>query len=143
MGDARSYASRLFDYMCAGRNQISAVLETLRRDARASYAKITTLKPLTDVSYIPCVSLLDFWLRSGALELVVYAHSIDFGKKGFGNLVELAEVQRDVARQLGTLVGSLVMIVKSATIYQTELGLMMDVIASGRRAGMEATSEAE
>jgi thymidylate synthase len=52
-----------------GRNQIAAVLETLRRDAHASYATITTLEPLTDVSYIPCVSLLDFWLRSGSLEL--------------------------------------------------------------------------
>jgi hypothetical protein len=25
-----------------------------------------------------------------ALEVVVYAHSIDFGTKGYGNLVELA-----------------------------------------------------
>ena len=53
LGDVRSYASRLFDYMGAGRNQISAVLETLRRDAHASYATITTLEPLTDVSYKP------------------------------------------------------------------------------------------
>jgi hypothetical protein len=77
LGDARSYASRLFDYMGSGRNQIAAVIETLRRDAHASYATITTLEPLTDVTYIPCVSLLDFWLRSSSLELVVYAHSID------------------------------------------------------------------
>jgi hypothetical protein len=76
LGDARSYASRLFDYMGSGRNQIAAVTETLRRDAHASYATITTLEPLTDVTYIPCVSLLDFWLRSGSLELVVYAHSL-------------------------------------------------------------------
>ena len=82
LGDARSYASRLFDYMGSGRNQIAAVIETLKRDAHASYATITTLEPLTDTTYIPCVSLLDFWLRSGSLELVVYAHSIDFGKKG-------------------------------------------------------------
>ena len=60
LGDARSYASRLFDYMGSGRNQIAAVLETLRRDAHASYATITTLEPLTDVSYIRCVSLLEF-----------------------------------------------------------------------------------
>ena len=69
LGDARSYASRLFDYMGSGRNQIAAVLEMLRRDAHASYATITTLEPLTDVSYIPCVSLLDFWRRSGSLDV--------------------------------------------------------------------------
>ena len=32
-------------------------------------------------SSFPCVSLLDFWRRAGRLELVVYAHSIDFGKR--------------------------------------------------------------
>ena len=134
LGDARSYASRLFDYMGSGRNQIAAVTETLRRDAHASYATITTLEPLTDVTYIPCVSLLDFWLRSGSLELVVYAHSIDFGKKGFANLVQLAALQRDVASELDVPIGSLVMIVKSATIYETELSLMREVISSARRA---------
>jgi thymidylate synthase len=143
LGDARSYASRLFDYMGSGRNQIAAVLETLRRDAHASYATITTLEPLTDVSYIPCVSLLDFWLRSGSLELVVYAHSIDFGKKGFGNLVQLAELQRDVASELNVPVGPLVMIVKSATIYQTELSLMSEKISSAQHAGKKATNASE
>jgi Thymidylate synthase len=140
LGDARSYASRLFDYMGSGRNQIAAVVETLRRDVHASYATITTLEPLTDVTYIPCVSLLDFWLRSGSLELVVYAHSIDFGKKGFANLVQLAELQRNVASELNALLGPLVMIVKSATIYQTELSLMREVISSAQRATKEATT---
>jgi thymidylate synthase len=42
---------------------------------------------LTDTSYIPCVSLLDFFLIDGALHLSCYAHSIDFGAKGYGNLV--------------------------------------------------------
>ena len=143
LGDARSYASRLFDYMGAGRNQIAAVIETLKRDVHASYATITTLEPLTDVTYIPCVSLLDFWLRSGSLELVVYAHSIDFGKKGFANLVQLAELQRDVASALNAPVGALVMVVKSATIYQTELSLMREVVSSAQRACEQATSASE
>ena len=51
--------------------------------------------------YIPCVSMLDFWLRDGAVELVVYAHSLDFGKKAYGNLVELAHLQEHVAGELG------------------------------------------
>ena len=135
LGGARSYASRLYDYAGTGRDQIAGVVETLRRDPRASYATITTFEPLTDVTYIPCVSLLDFWLRSGRLELVVYAHSIDFGKKGFGNLVQLAELQRHVAERLDTPVGPLVMIIKSATIYLTEVALMRDVLAVAGRSG--------
>jgi thymidylate synthase len=135
LGDARSYASRLFDYAGSGRDQLAWVIEALSRDPLASYATITTFEPLSDTAYIPCVSLLDFWLRSGRLELVVYAHSIDFGKKGYGNLVQLAELQTQVAGRLGKPVGRLTMIVKSAHIYETERALMGEALeaASDRR----------
>ena len=132
LGDARSYASRLFDYAGTGRDQLAWVVDTLRRDPVTSNVTITTFEPLTDTTYIPCVSLLDFWLRAGRLELIAYAHSIDFGKKGFGNLVQLAELQHHVAGQLGLPAGALTMIVKSATIYTTEVGLMGDVLAAAR-----------
>lgn len=132
LGNARSYASRLFDYAGTGRDQLAWVVETLSRDPVASYASVTTFEPLTDTSYIPCVSLLDFWLRSDQLELVVYAHSIDFGKKGFGNLVQLAELQRHVAGRLGKSVGKLAMIIKSAHIYRTELDAMGEVLEAAR-----------
>jgi thymidylate synthase len=132
LGGARSYASRLFDYAGAARDQIAWVVDKLARDPRASNATITTFEPLIDTTYIPCVSLLDFWLRLGRLELVAYAHSIDFGKKGFANLVQLAELQRHVARQLDAPCGSLVMIVKSAAIYRTELGAMGEIIRAPR-----------
>ncbi len=129
LGGARSYASRLFDYAGSGRDQLAHVAETLKRDPVASYATITTFEPLTDTTYIPCVSLLDFWRRAGRLELVIYAHSIDFGKKGFGNLVQLAEIQRHVAARLEAPIGRLTMIVKSATIYDTEVALMRKTLA--------------
>jgi thymidylate synthase len=139
LGDARSYASRLFDYAGTGRDQLAWVIDTLTRDPAASYATITTFEPLTDTSYIPCVSLLDFWLRSGRLELVVYAHSIDFGKKGFANLVQLASVQRHVAASLGVSVGALSMIVKSATIYTADIDPMRAALAAaGERADAAA-----
>ncbi len=143
LGGARSYASRLFDYAGSGRDQLAWVVDTLSRDPAASYATITTFEPLTDTSYIPCVSLLDFWLRAGRLELVVYAHSIDFGKKGFGNLVELAEIQRHVAARLQAPIGKLTMIVKSATIYQTELGLMRETIDAARHRADGITDRSE
>ena len=67
LGGARSYASRFFDYAGTGRDQIDWVVEKLTRDPVTSNAAITTFEPLTDTSYIPCVSLLDFWLRSDRL----------------------------------------------------------------------------
>jgi thymidylate synthase len=134
LGDADSYATRLFDYEHSGRDQVTWVIDRLRADPTSRSATITTFQPHTDTTYIPCVSMLDFWLPDGAVELVVYAHSIDFGAKGYGNLVELASLQRHVADALGLPVGRLLVIVKSAHVYETELAYIKGVLASvGRR----------
>jgi thymidylate synthase len=130
LGDADSYATRLYDYAHAGRDQIQWVIDRLTANPWARDATVTTFQPLTDTSYIPCVSLIDFWLVKGELQLGVYAHAIDFGTKGYANLVELAVLQARVAGDLGVGVGTLTMSVKSAHIYQTELGLMRRIIAA-------------
>ncbi len=132
LGNADSYATRLYDYARTGRDQIAWVIERLLRDPLSRSATITTFQPLTDTTYIPCISVLDFWLPDGALELVVYAHSIDFGAKGYGNLVELAVVQRRVAAALEAPVGRLVLMVKSAHIYLTERDAMAAILAAQR-----------
>jgi thymidylate synthase len=128
LGGAKSYAVRLFDY--EGRDQIGWVVERLRADPTARDAAITTFMPLTDTSYVPCVSLLDFWLPDGAVELVVYAHSLDFGKKAYGNLVELARLQHLVAGELAAPVGRLVVHVKSAHVYESERALVERLVAT-------------
>jgi thymidylate synthase len=127
LGNARSYARRLRDYgshACAGRDQVAWVVERLRADPATRSATITTFEPGRDSTYIPCVSLLDFWRSGGALELVVYAHSLDFGKKAYGNLVELARLQHEVAGATGLPIGRLVIHVKSAHVYEPEFDTM-------------------
>jgi len=127
LGGARSYARRLRDY--EGRDQIAWVVDRLRSDPETRSATITTLQPLSDTTYIPCVSLLDFWRVDGALELVVYAHSLDFGKKAYGNLVELARLQHEVAAAVDAPVGALVIHAKSAHLYEPELEEMRRLTA--------------
>src|SRR5579864_6651957 len=124
LGDSDSYATRFYDYAHAGRDQIRWVIDRIAANPSTRDATVTTFQPLTDSSYIPCVSLLDFWLLEGVLQLDVYAHSIDFGTKGYANLVELAALQARVAGDLGVGIGALTMTVKSAHIYETELDLM-------------------
>ena len=130
LDEADSYATRLYDYAHAGRDQIRWVIDRLAANPWTRDATITTFEPLTDASYIPCVSLLDFWLVNGELQLDIYANAIDFGTKGYANLVELAALQVRVANDLGVRVGTLTMTVKSAHIYQTELGLMRGIVAA-------------
>jgi thymidylate synthase len=129
LGDARSYASRLHDYGEAGRDQLDWVVERLAADPTSRSATITTFEPLLDTSYIPCVSMLDFWIPEDSVEQVVYAHSIDFGAKGYANLVQLAELQRHVADRLGRPAGRLTFVVKSAHVYDTERDGMRSVLA--------------
>src|ERR1700687_18290 len=129
LGDADSYATRLYDYAHAGHDQIRWVIDRLAANPWARDATVTTFQPLTDASYIPCVSLLDFWLVEGKLQVAVDAHAIACGTKGYANLVELAALQTRVAGDLGVGVGTLTMTVKSAHIYQTELHLMRRIVA--------------
>ena len=85
LGDADSYATRLFDYEHSGRDQVAWVVDRLRRDPATRSAAITTFQPHTDASYIPCVSLLDFWLPDGAVELDVGGFSLMGGNTEVGS----------------------------------------------------------
>ena len=133
LGRAPSYAVRLFNYGQQGRDQIQWVVERLKHHAESRSATITTFMPLTDTSYIPCISLLDFWLPHEKVELIVYAHSLDFGKKAYGNLIELAQLQHSVAHQLGRPIGTLTIHAKSAHIYDTEWEYMEHLLQNAHR----------
>lgn len=132
LGSAQSYAARLFDYARSGRDQIGWVVDRLRTDRTSRSATITTFEPLLDTTYVPCVSMLDFWLPEGAVELVVYAHSLDFGKKAYGNLVELAVLQERVAGELDAPVGRLTVHAKSAHVYEPEWDAMAEIADSAK-----------
>jgi len=106
------------------------VIDRLGADPTSRSATITTFEPLLDTTYIPCVSLLDFWIADGRLDAIVYAHSIDFGAKGYGNLVELAYLMERVAEGLGRPVGRLDFVVKSAHIYEPDFSIMRDAVGT-------------
>ena len=130
LGDSDSYATRLYDYARTGRDQVRWVIDRISANPSTRDATITTFEPLTDSAYVPCISLLDFWLLDGALQLEVYAHGVDFGTKGYANLVELAALQARVSSELDAKVGQLTLIVKSAHIYVPDLEAMRSIVAA-------------
>ena len=130
LGEADSYAVRLRDWSHSGRDQVGWLVERLRSDVGTRDAAITTFQPATDSAYIPCISLIDAWAPDGAVELLVYAHSLDFGKKAYGNLVELALLQHEIADRTGLPPGGLVLHVKTAHIYEPEVPLMEAIVAA-------------
>jgi len=128
LGDADSYATRLYNYERSGRDQLAWVVDRLRHDPSCRSATITTLQPLTDSTYIPCVSLLDFYLVHERLHLIATCHSIDFGAKGYGNLVELAFLMEKVAGELQVPLGVLTMAIKSAHVYEADMDYVNNLL---------------
>ena len=102
LGDARSYASRLFDYGGSGRDQLAWVIDRLRADPASRSATITTFERLSDSMLYPVREHAGFLGAERLRRLIVYAHSLDFGKKAYRNLVELAHLQRTVAAGSGS-----------------------------------------
>jgi thymidylate synthase len=128
LGGADSYARRLRDYAGTGRDQVAWLAARLAADPDARDAAITTFQPTTDTTYIPCVSVIDAWAPDGRVQLVVYAHGLDLGKKAYANFVELAALQREIAAGAGLPTGGLVVHVKTAHIYEPELDAMARLV---------------
>ena len=127
LGDAKSYAVRLSTTPAPAATRLRGSSNACAPTRRAvgggddvSAAHRYVLHPVRQPA-----RLLD--PLGDALELVVYAHSLDFGKKAYGNLVELARLQEHVAGELARPVGRLVVHAKSAHVYEPEWALMAEL----------------
>ena len=114
-----SYASRLYNYMNE-KNQINWVIDRLKNRKYTCSATITTFEPLTDEKYIPCVSMLDFYVEKEQLNMYVYCRSLDFGCKAYVNLVMLYNILKQIADEINIKVGNMNLIVKSAHVYDKD-----------------------
>lgn len=118
--DANSYASRLYNYM-GSKNQIEWVINKLKSARNTCSATITTFEPMTDEKYIPCVSMIDFYVENKTLNMYVYCRSLDFGSKAYVNLVMLYNILKQVADEINIGVGNMNIIVKSAHVYEKDM----------------------
>jgi len=135
LGGADSYARRLRDHAGTGRDQVAWLAARLAADPGARDATITTFQPATDTTYVPCISLIDAWAPDGRVQLVVYAHSLDLGKKAYANFVELAALQGEIAAGARLPTGGLVIHVKTAHIYEPELDAMARLVEDAGEVG--------
>lgn len=117
--DANSYASRLYNYMNK-KNQIEWVINRLKERRNTCSATITTFEPLVDEQYIPCVSMIDFYVENEILNMYVYCRSLDFGCKAYVNLVMLYNILKQVAEAINIEVGNMNLTIKSAHVYDKD-----------------------
>ena len=133
LGGARSYASRLFDYGATGRDQLAWVVDRSARIPASRSATITTFEPLLDTTYIPCVSMLDFWAparRARARRLRPQPRLRQEGLRQPRRAGPAAGAGRGRAR---LPVGRADVYVKSAHVYEPEWELMATARRGERR----------
>lgn len=126
--DANSYASRLYNYMNQ-KNQIEWVINKLKDKKYTCSATITTFEPLTDDKYIPCVSMIDFYVENEKLNMYIYCRSLDFGSKAYVNLVMLYKILKQVADAIEMEVGTMNLTVKSAHVYDKDREKVNNILA--------------
>lgn len=135
--DANSYASRLYNYMNQ-KNQIEWVINKLKSTRYTCSATITTFEPLTDEKYIPCVSMIDFYVENEKLNMYIYCRSLDFGSKAYVNLVMLYNILKQVSEAINIEIGNMNLTVKSAHIYEKDKDKVNNILSS-----MENTTKKE
>ena len=127
--NANSYGERLYHYM-GQKNQIEWVIEKIKKNPYARSTTITTFEPLTDFSYIPCISLLDFDVTDNKLNLYVYARALDFGNKACANFICLFDILEYVAHETNMEIGNINIIMKSAHIYLDDIHNVNKILES-------------
>ena len=126
--NANSYASRLYNYMNQ-KNQIEWVINKLKNTRYTCSATITTFEPLTDEKYIPCVSMIDFYVENEKLNMYIYCRSLDFGSKAYVNLAMLYKILKQVANAINIEIGSMNLTVKSAHVYQKDMDKVNNILS--------------
>lgn len=124
-----SYASRLYSYM-GQKDQVKWLVDRLRKNPSTRSATISMFEPLTDEGYIPCVSLLDFQVTDGQLNMTAYCRALDFGCKAYVNLVMLHLIQQNIAEKVGVPCGKLMLLVKSAHFYMRDREKVLKILRS-------------
>lgn len=122
-----SYASRLYAYM-GEKDQVEWLIQRLRSNPTTRSATITMFEPLTDEGYIPCVSLLDFQLTDGRLDMTAYCRALDFGCKAYVNLVMLHLIHKKISEDTGIPCGKLILLIKSAHFYVRDRDKILHIL---------------
>lgn len=114
VGDYKiDYGSYIFDNN--GINQMDWVKKRIDNKPETKSATITLHRPGEDM--LACLSLLDFKLRNGKLNMNVVYRSQNIFASQPGNIIALRQMQSDLAEKIGVPTGKIELVVFSAHIY--------------------------
>jgi thymidylate synthase len=113
-----------------GVNQIDWVKNRITHKPETKSATIVLHKPGEEK--LSCLSLLDFKLRKGKLNMTAFYRSQNTFASLPGNLLALKNIQQYVADSLSVEIGVVELVVASAHIYEKDIQTAMETIANAR-----------
>lgn len=114
-----SYAQRLYSH--ADVNQIEWLVNRLRNKPETKSATISTLVAGDENAHLPCLSLVDFKIRDGRLNMTTVFRSQDILTRHPGNSMALSRLHTNVGDRLNVVKGTHFYHIISAHIYERDL----------------------
>jgi thymidylate synthase len=121
-----SYGGRIYDFQ--GVNQMSAMIQKLRKNPSSKSATISLMLPPQDNRHIPCLAALDFKVRNKKLITTAFFRSQDVGKKLYADALALKNIADKIAKAINKQTGEFVIFIKSAHFYLKDLNQLKDVL---------------
>ena len=127
VGDYKvDYGSRVFNNH--GINQLEWVIKRIISKPETKSATFSLHEPGENM--LPCLSLLDFKLRSGFVDMTAVYRSQNTFWSMPGNMLALYQMQSDVAQGIGCKVGQVELVVASAHIYHKDFETVQHILAN-------------
>lgn len=113
-----------------GRHDLQDVIALLRGKPLSKRA-VVTLCGNAD-GKVPCVNVIQFLVRDGALQTMYYARGQDAFRKFYADGLCLATMSRTVANGLGLAAGRVTGFIGSSHVYEYDLPAIRRMLAEGR-----------
>jgi len=123
-----SYGQRFFNY--EGIDQITNVIEKLKKNPESKSATVSLMNPKGDGSHMPCIVAIDFKIRDGRLITTTFFRSQDVGKKIYADIICIGEIAKRVADAVGVNHGPLCILIASLHAYEADWNRVEDLLVS-------------
>jgi hypothetical protein len=114
-----------------GRRDLEDIISLLRAEPSSKRA-VVTLCGVGD-GKVPCINVIQFLVRAGALRTIYFARGQDAFKKFYADGLCLAKMARRVAARLGLPADAVSGFIGSSHVYHEDLPAIDDFLARGNR----------
>jgi thymidylate synthase len=114
-----------------GRHDLEDVISLLHAEPASKRAVVTLCGP--GGGKVPCVNVVQFLVRAGALQTIYFARGQDAFKKFYADALCLAKMARRVAEGLGLQAGVVTGFIGSSHVYQADRPAIDEFLARGKR----------